>query len=130
MCVVAACFGTFTVTAHYIDANEPEYWGTFTHEYYESHGKSGQRSVGTWVSDDGNIRLEDVSLAGRVEREGTVTARYKPTGLMGDALFHTVRTESDITQWPFFTWFLLLMGYGGIFPHLWVWRIMRATRSR
>ncbi|MET0885420.1 MAG: hypothetical protein ABWX92_03125 [Mycetocola sp.] len=114
--------GTFLVAADAIDADQPEYWGTFTHEDQESRGRWGKGSVGTWVSDDRTIRLDDVSLIGHTGRGGIVEARYRPDGPIGDEASYTVHTAESLVWSASFNWFLIALGGGTLFLTIWLWR--------
>ena len=88
-----AAVTAFVGVAGVIDASEPTYWGTYTEEYCEPRLRGGCHSIGTWVSDDGSIRLDDVRLDGSADPDGTVRAEYGPTGLLNDAQSNIVHAE-------------------------------------
>lgn len=66
-----------------LSAREPILWGTFTQVGCEP-ARFHCREIGTWVSEDGSVRLTDVHLDGW-SGDGTVRAGYRPTGFNNDA---------------------------------------------
>jgi hypothetical protein len=58
----------------------------------------GCQSIGTWTSDDGSLRLDDVELDGAVGPDGSVHAQYRPGERdPGDGIVHT---ESSLALAP------------------------------
>ncbi|WP_435743615.1 hypothetical protein [Microbacterium sp. PMB16] len=119
-----AVAGLYYVVAGIIDANEPRYWGTFTEEFCEERPRRGCQSVGTWVSDDGSIRLEGVSLDGVPGDDGTVAAQYQPAGVANDADTNIVHTSFGVSVEPFVTVGLVVLAGGVAFMQ---WRKWRGT---
>lgn len=93
--------GVYFAVAGILDATEPRYWGTFTEESCTELTRHACRSVGTWVSDDGSIRLEGVYLDGVPGDDGTVSAQYQPTGIDNDADDNIVHTSFGVSIEPF-----------------------------
>ncbi|MCU1439048.1 MAG: hypothetical protein JWP85_45 [Rhodoglobus sp.] len=121
-----ALIGVGIGIAGIIDANQPTYWGTFTEESCVEGGRFGCRSVGTWVSDDGTIRLEDVYLDGKPDSDGTVDARYQPSGVDNDADDNIVHTFTGVALEPLVPWILTALAAGSIF---WYGRKWRGTST-
>jgi len=79
------------------DRDQPIYWGTFTEVQCEppEFGWGECRSLGTWVSDDGNTVKDRIYLDGDVRPGGSVRASFRPQGWIGDAENNVVHTP----QW-------------------------------
>ena len=116
--------GVFIGVTGVLDADEPTYWGTFTEERCERGNRYGCRSVGTWVSDDGSIRLENVYLDGRPASDGTTDASYQPTGLRNDADNNIVHGPFGHALEPLVPWMLVGLG---VFMSTVQWRRWRRT---
>src|SRR4051794_2534886 len=71
--------------------DRPVYWGTFTETSMtcDRRPKDICTSTGRWVSDDGTITKDAVTLDGSLERGHPVRASYQPGGAMA-----TTRTPS------------------------------------
>lgn len=96
-----------------VSLGEPVHWGTFTEERCE-RARFGCRSFGTWVSDDGTIRVEEVQLDGAPEPDGTQRAAYRPTGFNNDADNAIVHAEPWATLGPWMPWIFVVV-FGGVF---------------
>lgn len=110
-----------------LDADEPVRWGTFTEERCEQGGRYGCRSIGTWVSDDGSIRLDDVYLDGTPTTDGTAAASYQPTGIVNDADNNIVHTRVGTSLEPFVPWMLVAFGVATAASQ---WREWRRSRRQ
>lgn len=121
---LAVAYGVYFGIAGILDSSEPVHWGTFTEERCVDGGRYGCRSVGTWVSDDGSIRLEDVYLDGRPNADGTIDASYQPTGIRNDADANIVHSPVGASLEPFVSLMLVAIGIG--FSVL-QWRRWRGT---
>lgn len=121
---VAVVMGIYIGIAGLVDASEPTYWGTFTQKSCVEGGRYGCRSVGTWVSDDGSIRLKNVYLDGKPGGDGTVNAQYQPKGVNNDADANIVHTSTGVALKPIVPWALIGMGLGF---SAWYWRKWRGT---
>ena len=73
-----------------VDTGAPRTWGTYTEVSCEGGTiRHGCQSRGTWVSDDGRDRLDDVGLDGSVSDEGATRAYATPDALLGgDDIVH------------------------------------------
>ncbi len=73
-----------------VDTWAPRTWGTYTEVSCEGGTiRHGCQSRGTWVSDDGRDRLDDVGLDGSLSDEGTTRAYATPGALLGgDDIVH------------------------------------------
>lgn len=100
LALVGFALGVGLLTA----AGEPVYWGTYTESSCEGWGRAGCHSRGTWVSDDGTIRLENIRLDGHVGPDGTVVASYRPTGFLNDFNNQIVHTEWTSWLGPWVPW--------------------------
>ena len=70
--------------ASIVDTGAPRTWGSYTEVSCEGGTiRHGCQSRGTWVSDDGRDRLDDVGLDGSVSDEGTTRAYATPDALLG-----------------------------------------------
>ena len=67
-----------------VDTGAPRTWGSYTEVSCEGGTiRHGCQSRGTWVSDDGRDRLDDVGLDGSVSDEGATRAYATPDALLG-----------------------------------------------
>jgi len=105
-----------------IDADQPTYWGEFTEESCVEGGRFGCRSIGTWVSDDGTIRLEGVYLDGKPDSGGTVSAQYQPAGVLNDADNNIVRASTGVALEPVLPWILAALAASFLFLYGRKWR--------
>ena len=103
-----------------MDSQEPTYWGTFT-ETDCIDARRGCRSVGYWVSDDGSIRMSDIYLDGQPGPDGTVRARYRPTGINHDKDNNIVHTSVGVALEPVLPWVLALGCAGAGAYYAWTW---------
>jgi hypothetical protein len=93
VCVAFIVMGVIAVAGR----DRPVYWGTFTETSTTCSGPRGScTNSGRWVSDDGTIVKDGVTLDGFVERGRSVRASYQPGGPMGDDENDIVHTGS----WP------------------------------
>lgn len=100
---------------------EPVHWGTFTEERCE-RARFGCRPIGTWVSDSGDLRVDEVQLDGTVGPDGTARASYRPTGFNNDADNAIVHAEPWATWGPWMPWILVLVFGGVLGIQWWRWR--------
>lgn len=118
---VFTTLAAFLGIAQLVDAGEPVHWGTFTEERCEEGGRFGCQSIGTWVSEDGRLRLEDVYLDGRPSSDGTVAASYQPTGILNDASRNIVHAPVGAALEPLVPWMMVAFGVG-VFVSWTLWR--------
>jgi len=88
-CVAFVVLGVINVAGR----DRPVYWGTFTET--STRCDPGPRlctNSGRWVSDDGTIVKDDVTLDGFVERGRSVRASYQPGGPLRDGENNIVHT--------------------------------------
>lgn len=111
-----------------VSLGEPVHWGTFTEERCD-RARFGCRSIGTWVSDDGTIRVEEVQLDGAPEPDGTQRAAYRPTGFNNDADNAIVHAEPWATLGPWMPLGLALFFGGVLTIQWWQWRQAPARPS-
>ena len=73
-----------------VDTGAPRTWGSYTEVSCEGGTiRHGCQSRGTWVSDDGRDRLDDVGLDGSVSDEGSTPAYAMPDAVLGgDDIVH------------------------------------------
>ena len=109
---VITCVAVLIGIGNIVDASEPTYWGTFTEQHCDETPRYGCRSVGTWASDDGTIRLHDVYLDGTPDADGTAEAQYQPDGAMSDADNNIVHTSLGVSTEPVLPWLLAAFGIG------------------
>jgi len=117
-----------------VDAGRPAEAGVFTEDHCEEHrGRGGTycTSIGTWVSDDGEVTLEPVILDGSPDTDGRVRAIYRPGSLLGgDEVVHTGGLDAI---GPFVTWgfavFIAALGVRYCRPIFRRWR-RRLARSK
>lgn len=114
--------GVLLGVAGILDSREPAYWGTFTEESCVDAGRRGCRSLGTWVSDDRSIRLEEVYLDGSPNSDGSVEAQYRPTGIINGADNNIVHTETGVALAPILPWVIVAMGVGYSIRQWFKWR--------
>lgn len=106
---------------------EPVHWGTYTEERCD-RARFGCRSFGSWVSDSGELRVDEVQLDGAVGPDGTVRAGYRPTGFNNDADNAIVHAEPWATLGPWMPWGFAAL-FGGVLVIQWSrWR-RRSRRS-
>lgn len=81
-----------------VGRDRPTYWGTFTEEstICDPGPRGSCTFTGRWVSEDGSIVKDDVTLDGIVEEGQSVRASYQPGGPMGD-------DENNIVHTPFWS---------------------------
>lgn len=84
--------------ANSIDNTAPIVWGTYTEERCEKQLRRSCSSIGTWVSDDGQIVRVDVRLDGSPGPDGTVRAGYRPDGILSAQ--RVVHVETWINAGP------------------------------
>lgn len=96
-----------------VSVGEPVHWGTFTEERCE-RARFGCRSIGTWVSDSGELRADGVQLDGAVGPDGTARASYRPTGFNNDADNAIVHAEPWASWGPWMPWIFALVLSGVI----------------
>jgi len=102
-------------------AGAPVHWGTYTEERCD-RARFGCRSFGTWVSDSGELRVDEVQLDGAVGSDGMVRASYRPTGFNNDADNAIVHAEPWATLGPWMPWGLAAL-FGGVLGIQWSrWR--------
>ena len=65
------------------DRGEPRVWGVFVEESREVGGRGGDHVLGRWVSDDGRLTLEDVTLNGTTDPSGRAAAYAQPSAYLG-----------------------------------------------
>ena len=113
--IMTACLGVGVMLGvmTIIDAGEPVVWGTFTESHCEDAGRRGCRSVGTWVSDDGRIRLADVYLDGQPDADGRSRASYQPAGVHNDADLNIVHNAFGTVAEPILSWAITIW-LGGV----------------
>jgi hypothetical protein len=104
-----------------VSLGEPVHWGTFTEERCE-RARFGCRPIGTWVSDSGDLRVDEVQLDGSVGPEGTARASYRPTGFNNDADNAIVHAEPWATLGPWMPWILVVVFGGVLGSQWWRWR--------
>jgi hypothetical protein len=85
----------------------PVYWGTFTQDRCVD-SRYGCRNIGSWVSDDGSIRKEDIALDGALHPVTSVRACYRPTGLLNDSDNNIVHTEFWSTGAAWVPWLVVI----------------------
>jgi len=101
VCIALIVIGLMT----FADRGRPAYWGTFTETSTTCSGLRGAcTNSGRWVSDDGTIVKDRVTLDGIVERARSVRASYQPGGPMGDDDNDVVHTASWSRAGLWFPW--------------------------
>jgi hypothetical protein len=106
--IMGFCFIAFIVLGaiSWVGRDRPTYWGTFTE--VSTNCDAGPRgtctSTGRWVSDDGAIVKNGITLDGSVERGTTVRANYQPGGPMGDDVNDIVHTKGWTGAGLWFPW--------------------------
>lgn len=75
--VVIAVVFALLWTNWVVDSAEPARPGIFVEESC-TPARYGCTSIGTWTSDDGSLRLDEVEFDGVVEPDGTAQAWYRP----------------------------------------------------
>ncbi|NYF10142.1 hypothetical protein HDC94_001298 [Leifsonia sp. AK011] len=72
-----------------VDSSRPVIWGTFSGESCIPTAR-GCNNIGSWVSDDGEVRLDDVRLDGSRTPVDSVRAAYRVGATFGgDTIVHT-----------------------------------------
>lgn len=65
--------------------DEPVVWGTFTEQRCVTETRGGCTSYGSWVSDDGFEKFDEIMFDGTIkESGGTSRAGHQPGGLTSD----------------------------------------------
>ena len=102
VCVAFIVMGVISV----VGRDRATYWGTFTETSTTCDpGPRGScTNTGRWVSDDGTIVKDGVTLDGFVERGGTIRASYQPGGPMGDDENNIVHTAFWSGSGLWFPW--------------------------
>lgn len=102
VCVAFIVMGVHAVAGR----DRPVYWGTFTETSTACDpGPRGPcTNSGRWVSDDGTIVKDGVTLDGFVEPGRSVPASYQPGGPMGDDENNIVHTASWSRAGRWFPW--------------------------
>jgi hypothetical protein len=102
VCVAFIVMGVIAVAGR----DRPVYWGTFTETSTacEPGPRGSCTNSGRWVSDDGTIVKDGVTLDGFVERGRSVRASYQPGGPMGDDENDIVHTGSWSKAGLWFPW--------------------------
>jgi hypothetical protein len=101
VCVAFIVMGVITVAGR----DRPVYWGTFTETSTTCSGLRGAcTNSGRWVSDDGTIVKDGVTLDGFVERGRSARASYQTGGPMGDDENNIVHTGSWSRAGLWFPW--------------------------
>jgi hypothetical protein len=81
VCIAFIVIGVIAVAGR----DRPVYWGTFTETATTCSGLRGAcTNTGRWVSNDGTIVKDRVTLDGFVERGRSVRASYQPGSPIGD----------------------------------------------
>jgi hypothetical protein len=100
-CVAFMVMGVIAVAGR----DRPAYWGTFTETSTSCSGLRGAcTNSGRWVSADGTIVKDGVTLDGFVERGHSVRASYQPGGPMGDEENNVVHAASWSRAGLWFPW--------------------------
>lgn len=106
-----------------LDADEPVFWGTYEEDNCDTYARSGCRSQGTWISDDGSIRKSGIYLDGRPSADGTARASYRPTGVINDLENNIVHVEA----WPGLStvlpWVACVGALAGLALYITCWRL-------
>jgi hypothetical protein len=101
VCIALIVMGVIAVAGR----DRPVYWGTFTETSTTCSDLRGAcTKSGRWVSDDGTIVKDRVTLDGFVEQGHSVRASYQPGGPMGDDENDIVRTASWSRAGLWFPW--------------------------
>ena len=102
VCVAFIIMGVISV----LDRDRPTYSGTFTETSTTCDpGPRGSCiNTGRWVSDDGRIVKDDITLDGFVEHGRSVRASYHPGGPMGDDENNIVHTAFWSRAGLWFPW--------------------------
>ena len=120
---VTTFVGVVVGVAVALDADEPRHWGTFTEESCAGGGiRHRCQSIGTWLSDDGEIRLTGVALDGTPGSDGMARAQYQPTGVLNDADSNIVHSSTGAMLEPVAPWILVALGGGTAVMQLRKWR--------
>lgn len=106
--IMTICFVAFVVMGviSWTGRDRPIYWGTFTEVSTTCDwGPRGTcTSTGRWVSDDGTIVKDGITLDGSTDRGEKVRASYQPGGPMGDDVNYIVHTEGWTGAGLWFPW--------------------------
>jgi len=126
VCVAFVVMGVIGV----VGRDRPVYWGTFTESSTTCDpGPRGACTIiGRWVSDDGTITRDPISLDGSVEPGRSVRASYQPGGPMGDDVNAIVHTAAWSCAGLWFPWVAAALCVGVIWVQRRRWR--RDTEAR
>ena len=103
--ILSLC-GVVLGVAAVVDASRPMMWGTFSGESCIPTVR-GCSNVGSWVSDDGEVRLDDVRLDGSRSPVDSVRAAYRVGATLGgDTIVHTAEW---IVGAPWAPWLLAVV---------------------
>ena len=106
--VMVGVFVAFVVMGviGFVGRDRPVHWGTFTETstVCDRGSRAPCTQTGRWVSDDGSIVKDGVTLDGSVARGGTVRASYQPGGPMRDDANNVVHTGTWSSAGLWFPW--------------------------
>jgi hypothetical protein len=113
----------------WVERDRPVYWGTFT-ETSSTCDPGGCTSAGRWLSTDGTIVKDGVTLDGVPGADGVVRASYQPGGPMGDDENNIVHTATWSTAGLWLPWAAAALNAGAISYYHRQWRRMGGKKDR
>jgi len=117
----------------WVERDRQVYWGTFIETSSTcdpGFSRGGCTRVGRWLSTDGRIVKDGVTLDGVPGADGVARASYQPGGLMGDDENNIVHTPTWSMAGLWFPWAAAALTAGAIWYYHRQWRRAEDNRDR